>query len=91
MADALRDENFVTTLTGVSSDDGETVLNATIEPTTHNLEVEDGTTGTDLSDNVASRDQNFVPVAIAVSEDDGVTPVEIYINPLTGKLLVDSN
>jgi hypothetical protein len=89
MSEAKRDQNFVPTLIGVLNTDGETptLIKASSD---HYLEVDDNSTGSDLSGDVARRDKNHVPVALAVSEDDGVTPVELYVNS-DGKLLVDSN
>lgn len=89
MAEAKRDQNFITTILGVASEDGVTPRNVGITAD-HSLEVDDDTTGSDLSGDDAYRDQNFVTTMIAVSEDDGVTPVPLYVNS-DGKLLVDSN
>lgn len=89
MADALRDENHITTLIGASSSDGVTPVNVTITPTEHWLKVKDAQTGTDFGTNIANRDNNHRPVIMAVSSVDGVTPVEVYVDD-DGYLLVDS-
>jgi len=88
--EAKKDGNRISTLLGTSNTDGETPIVITADPTTHILEVSDGSTGSDLSDNIASRDANRVPVLMGVSEDDGETPVAIYADA-NGKLLIDSN
>lgn len=90
MAQAPRDQNLVPTILGTSSADGTTPLVVKASPTTHAINVSDGTTGTDLSGDIAARDQNFVPVWLAVSEIDGTTPVPVYVDA-SGNLLVDSN
>lgn len=90
MSESRRDENGVTTLLGTSNVNGELpILCRVVEPC-HGLVVEDGTTGIDLSDDIASRDQNYVTVLMAVSRTDGVTPVAVYCNATTGALLIDS-
>lgn len=88
--EAKRDGNYVTTLIATSNADGVTPLNVSADPIGHSLDVSDGTTGSDLSENTASRDQNYVPVIMAVSSADGVTPVAVYVDSVTNKLLVDS-
>lgn len=91
MANASRDENFVPTLLGASNADGVTPVAVKADPTTHVLETNDNTTGSDLSNEPSPRDDNYVVVAMAVSSVDGVTPVPIYADPATGKLLINSN
>lgn len=91
MAQARKDQNYVSTRLATSNADGTTPLNLQANPTTHALDVDDGTTGSDLSGDIAARDQNHIPVILAVSEVDGVTPVAVYIDSSTKKLLVDSS
>lgn len=91
MTNAYRDENSVPTKTALSNADGETILRVKADPTTHALNVNDDTTGSDLSGDIAARDENSVPVMLAVSSADGVTPVPLYIDSVTGKLLINSN
>lgn len=91
MANAKRDQNYVTVRLAASNADGETPINIEAHPSTHVLQTEDGTTGSDLSGDIASRDANNVPVIMAVSSADGVTPIAIYIDSVTKKLLVDSS
>lgn len=90
MADAKRDNNLVNTLLVTSNADGSTPVRVKVDPTSHVLQIDDGTTGSDLSGDNATRDDNLVPVAMGVSSADGVTPVPIYGDPATGKILVDS-
>lgn len=87
---AAKDENSVSTIIGASSTDGKTIVRAEIDPVTHRLLAQDGTTGSDFGTKNASRDENHVPVWIAVSNVDGQTPVEIYLDPITHRLLIDS-
>ena len=90
MATAKRDSNFVTTAMGVLDSDGVTPTNITADPTTHILQTDDSTTGTDSSGDSAYMDSNFVKTLIVVSENDGSTPVQLYVDS-SGNLLVDSN
>ena len=80
----------ITTLLATSSADGSTPVVVKADPSTHALEVSDGTTGSDLSGDNASRDQNQVPVFMGVSSTDGKTSVPIYVNQSTGELLIKS-
>lgn len=90
MANAPRDENLVTVRLGTSNLDGLTTLPITADPATHCLEIDDGNTGSDLSDDIAPRDQNLVTAMLAVSSADGQTPVQLYVNA-SGQLLIDSS
>lgn len=87
---AKRDENRVKTLLGTDSSDGSTPINISVDPTTYAILASDGTTGSDLSGDVAARDSNRVPVLIGVSSADGMTPVPVYVDSATGSLLVKS-
>jgi len=90
MTNAKRDNNQITVVLGTSNADGTTPLPIYVDPTTHALDVSDGTTGSDLSGDDASRDDNGVTVWMAISETDEITPVQIYINSTDNKLLIDS-
>ncbi len=90
MPNAKRDQNQISVLLGTSNADGSTPLMAEGDPDDKYLEISDGDTGSDLSDDNAARDDNRVPVMLAVSSSDGVTPVPLYIDSATGKLLVKS-
>lgn len=89
MTEAKKDNNQIPVSLATSNADGETPVLFEANPTNHGLTVEDNTTGSDLSDDIASRDNNGIPVAMAVSEADGVTPVAIYADSSSGALLVD--
>lgn len=90
MVQAKRDKNGYPTALCTSNADGETPVLLQINPTTHALRAEDDTTGSDLSDNIASRDKNNYPVMMGVSSADGVTPTAIYADPATGLILIQS-
>lgn len=89
MSNASRDNNFVPTKLGVLNTDGATVVPLRVNPTTHALNVSDGTGGTDHGPINAPRDQNFVPTLIGVSSADFKTPVVAYAT-VDGKLLTKS-
>lgn len=90
MAEAKFDNNRVATMLATLNTDGITPSLVKIDATTHAVKVHDGTTGSDLSGDIAKRDNNGQPVLLAVSDVDGVTPVPLYVNS-DGQLLVDSN
>ena len=90
MAVDPRDQNRVPVMLGALSTDGVTPTPVKADPTTHFIETDDNTTGSDLSDPPAIRDANRVTGLMAVSEDDGVTPVPLYVDS-DGKLLIDSS
>lgn len=89
MSNAPRDENQIPTIMGTLNTDGSTPTPIKVNATNNSLKVEDNSTGSDLSGDVAYRDENRVPVLIAVSSSDGITPVPIYATS-EGKLLIDS-
>lgn len=84
-----RDGNGVPAIIAVSNTDGATIVAIQANPTTHALEVSDGTTGTDLSAANARRDQNSVPASQATSTDEK-TPIMLYGDQTDGKLLIKS-
>ena len=89
MTQAKKDQNQIPVILGVLNTDGETPTPPTADPTTHALGTSNGTTGSDLSGDIASRDENGTTTMIVVSEVDGITPVELYVNS-SGKLLIKS-
>lgn len=91
MAEAKKDANGVPTMIGTSNADGETPINVAVDPSSHGVNMEDGMTGSDLSDDIASRDNNGETVLMGVSSSDGVTPTPIYVRSTNGNLLVDSS
>lgn len=91
MTNAKIDNNGIKTALGTSSTDGVTPLLMYVDPTTHGVEIDDNTTGSDLSGDIAKRDQNSEPVILGVSSSDGLTPTPIYIESAANKLLINSN
>lgn len=89
MVNAYKDENGVSTMTGVSSSDGKTIMRMLADPTTHRLKVSDGILGTDHGPANGLHDENSVSTLIAVSSQDGKTPVTLYVDS-NGFLLIDS-
>lgn len=90
MANAPRDDNRIPVMMGLLSTDGSTPTPVRVDPTTHLMGYNDGTTGSDLTGDNAIRDDNRIVTLVAVSKTDGTTPVPLYVNA-SGQLLVDSN
>lgn len=90
MADAALDANSKQTITGRLNTDGLTITRIKIDASTHDLKVDNGTTGTDHGGTFAATDSNDRPTMFAVSETDGVTPVALYVTA-AGLLLIDSS
>lgn len=84
---AQKDKNFVNSLTAVLN--GVTIKTIAANPITHKLEVNTGTSGTDLGPADALKDANHVPTLIAISSADGKTPVVVY-SDTNGNLMVQS-
>lgn len=90
MANAKRDENFVTTLLATSNADGKSIILVEGNPTTHTLSVQDGTDGVDRGGTYAKRDENSVPVLLCESSAGNGALVAVYANT-SGQLLIDSS
>lgn len=90
MANAYKDENGVSTIIGALNTDGSTIVRVLADPSTHVLNVNDGTTGTDYGPVNDLKDANGVNCLMAVSSVDGVTPVVLYVDS-NGALLTDSS
>lgn len=90
MAQAKRDNNGVVVMIGASNADGITPLNLQVHPSTHILQCDDGSSGSDLSSANARRDGNSIPVLMAASSSGGITPVMLYVDSSTNKLLIKS-
>lgn len=91
MADAAKDNNYISTLLATLDSDGETPVKLKVNISNSNsLMADDDTTGSDNGPANAKRDANMVVVAMAVSEADGTTPVALYANS-SGELLIDSS
>lgn len=89
MANAPRDNNQIPVILGLLNTDGSTPTVVKANPTTHILDVSDGTTGSDLTGDNALRDDNRVTTLLAASSSDGSTPVPLYVNS-SGQLLIDN-
>lgn len=89
MGKAERDNNNITTILGTLNSDGSTPTPIKIDPTTHELKIDDDTTGSDNSGDIADRDDNMVTVMLGVSSADGATPTALYADS-SGNLLIDS-
>lgn len=89
MANAKYDNNQIPTMLGTSNADGETPILIKADLATNSVLISDNTSGSDLSDDIASRDDNGNPVMMVVSTD-GITPIAIYADPTTGALLTKS-
>lgn len=88
MANSFHDNNHTPTLIAVQ-DDGATIRNVSANPTTHVLNVMDGTTGSNNGPTQSRHDANHQPILMAVSSADGKTPVAVYADS-SGNLLVKS-
>lgn len=91
MTNAIKDNNGIPVIMGASNADGVTMAPFFVHPTTHALEIDDNTTGSDLSGNIAERDDNQITTTMGVSNSDGSTPTVPYIDPSAKKILVNSN
>lgn len=87
MTDAKRDNNMVPIILGVLNTDGLTPTPPQIDPTTHVLQVLDGTTGSDLGNDAAARDNNSVTTMTATDSNGTIIP--LYVNS-SGQLLIQT-
>jgi hypothetical protein len=89
MAEALRDSNFKTVATGVSSSDSVTPIDFKVDPSTNYLLV-DIVVGAEVATPATQdkRDENFVPTVYGVSSVDGETLVPIRTDD-NGNILLD--
>lgn len=86
---SYRDENSVPTITAGLNTNGRTITRVVADPTTHAMQVTDGTTGSDSGPTNDLRDENGVDTLMAVSSSDGFTSVVLYTDS-SGNLLVQS-
>ena len=89
MTEAKRDNNQIPTMTGVLNTDGTTITLIKANPTTHEMLVNDNTTGSDFGSDDAKRDNNYTPILLATSSSDGATPVPLYVDT-NGNFLIKS-
>lgn len=90
MANAKIDNNGVPTTLGTSNADGRTLLSWRVHPTTHVLQVSDGSGGSDLSLQNARRDENGAAALMGISNDGNNTPTEVYVDSSTKQVLIKS-
>lgn len=90
MANALIDENGNQSMTGLLNTNGTTITRVEADPTTHEMEVDDNTTGSDNGGNHAFFDGNQRTTMFAESSDGDGVLVSLYVNS-SGQLLVDSS
>lgn len=90
MSNAVKDDNYVSSLLAALDSDGTTPTPVAANPVNHRLIVSDGTGGTDNGPVNAVKDGNFASSLVAVSRVDGITPVVVYADS-NGKLLVQSS
>ena len=89
MANAYRDNNFITTKTAALNTDGKTIVNIAVNPTNHAVKVSDGITGSNHGPKDALRDDNNVPVMMGVSSSDFSTPTVVY-GDVNGNLMIQT-
>ena len=87
MANASRDNNNIPTMMGVLNTDGTTPTLIKIDPTTHVLDISDGTTGSDLGADIIERDDNSESTIAATDANGNI--INLYVNS-SGQLLIDS-
>lgn len=87
MTNAKLDNNSVPVAEGVLNTDGATPTQIKATPTTHVLDVADGTTGTDFGNDAAARDDNVKTTMLATDASGNIIP--LYVNS-SGQLLVKS-
>lgn len=89
MTDTKRDNNGNPVMSAASDADGNTVINIQVNPTSHSVVTDDGSSGSDFPRTTFARDNNQVPLLGGVSSSDGTTPVGLYAKS-TGALKVKS-
>ncbi len=87
MTNSKVDNNSVPVAEGVLNTDGATPTQLEANPTSHSLDVADGTTGTDFGNDWAARDDNAKPTMLATDANDNIIP--LYVDS-SGNLLVKS-
>lgn len=92
MGVARKDENGVSSWTGVSCVDGVTIVPITVNPADGGLSV-DAVTVISFVPNprhATLRDANQVPVRTGISDASDSTILPLYVNPATGAVLIDT-
>lgn len=88
MTDAIKDQNRIPVLMGVSYVDGVTLVPIKIDSTNGGVEVDAVNTFSGTVNTTALRDENHVPILMGVNSVDG-TQIPVYVNPTTGGILID--
>lgn len=87
MAEIKSDNNQISVISGVLNTDGDTPTMVKIDPTTHILDVSDGTSGSDFGDDIIARDNNGKTVMAATDANGNI--INLYVNS-SGQLLIKS-
>ena len=87
MTEEKRDSNQVSTMMGVLSTDGLTPTRIEADPTSHELDILDGTTGSDFSREIAGITNNGVRALCATDSNGKIIPLYVDSN---GQLLVST-
>ena len=87
MADVIKDENHVTTISALSYVDGTTIVPIQIDSATSGLIVDTINSVSTAAMN-AARDGNHVTTLMGVDSVSG-DPIPLFANPVTGGVLVD--
>lgn len=87
MTNAKLDNNSVPVAEGVLNTDGATPTMIEANPSTHILDVSNGTDGSDFGNDWAARDNNAKPTMLATDASGNIIP--LYVDS-SGNLLVKS-
>ena len=85
--DAIKDQNHIPVMLGVSYVDGTTLVPIGVDSATGGLEIDLVNTFSGTINTNALRDSNHVPVLMAENSVDG-TLIPVYVNPTTGGILI---
>jgi len=85
-----RDNNNIPVIGGTLNTDGQTVVAIKVNPSTNEIKIMDGTTGSSFTSTTSQRDANRITTIWGVSSADGVTPIYIATDS-SGNLLTDSS
>lgn len=88
MAETKRDNNGVEVMMGALNTDGETPTRLQADPSTHVLQVDDNTTGSDAGKDLARRDGSGVPTLCATDSSGNI--ITLFVNS-SGQLLIQSS
>lgn len=83
-----KDNNYIPTSLALLNTDGETSVAITADPSTHFLDVDDNTSGSDNGGSYSKRDENYTTTMTATDANGDI--IALYADS-DGKLLIDSN